>query len=70
MRLSILRVKQTIGISQIFGDAARHLSLREGEPVIAVHRLFLSSSAPEVAYIPLLGRRDKYKFSIELERIR
>ncbi|MBF0507012.1 MAG: GntR family transcriptional regulator [Nitrospirae bacterium] len=66
----IFKVRQTIGISQVYGDSARHLNLQEGEPVIAVHRLFISSDASELAYIRLLGRRDKYKFQIELERIR
>jgi GntR family transcriptional regulator len=66
----IFKVIQTIEISQAWGDSAKNLDLTEGVPVLAVHRLLLSSDNTPVAYTRLLGRSDRYKFQTEFERIR
>ncbi|MBF0558188.1 MAG: GntR family transcriptional regulator [Nitrospirae bacterium] len=66
----IFKVVQTIEVAKVSGDAARHLKINEDESVLAVHRLLLSSDATPVAYTLFQGRSDKYKFQIELERIR
>ncbi|MGD0281155.1 MAG: GntR family transcriptional regulator [Dissulfurispiraceae bacterium] len=66
----IFKVVQTIEISQASVDSARHLDINAGSPVLVVHRLLLSSDSTPVAYTRFLGRSDKYKFQIELERIR
>jgi DNA-binding GntR family transcriptional regulator len=66
----IFKVIQTIEIASASGDFARHLDVAEGVPLLAVHRLLLSSDDTPVAYTRLLGRSDRYKFQAEFERIR
>ncbi len=66
----IFKVEQTTEISHVSGESARNLNMREGEPVLVVHRLFLSSDTSEIAYTRFMGRSDTYKFQMELERIR
>ena len=66
----IFKVIQTIEIAVAPGDFARYLDVAEGVPLLAVHRLLLSSDDTPVAYTKLLGRSDRYKFQTEFERIR
>ena len=66
----IFKVIQTIEISRVKRDSAQNLDLKEGSPVLVVHRLFLSSDNTPVAYTRLQGRSDRYKFQTEFERIR
>ena len=66
----IFKVIQTVEIVSASGDFARHLDVAEGVPLLAVHRLLLSSDDTPVAYTRLLGRSDRYKFQAEFERIR
>ncbi|NTU42877.1 MAG: GntR family transcriptional regulator [Nitrospirales bacterium] len=66
----LLKVIQTIEIQYAQGDYARNLGVEEGSPVLAVHRLLLSSDDRPVAYTRLLGRSDRYKLQSEFERIR
>jgi GntR family transcriptional regulator len=66
----IFKVIQTVEIAHVWGTAARYLDVAEGVPVLAVHRLLLSSDNSPVAYTRLLGRSDRYKFQTEFERIR
>jgi DNA-binding GntR family transcriptional regulator len=66
----IFKVVQTIEIVKAGSGIAGHLDLEEGEQVLAVHRLLLSSDGSPVAYARLLGRADRYKFQAEFERIR
>ncbi len=66
----IFKVIQTIEILQAWGETARNLDLAEGVPVLAVHRLLLSSDNTPVGYTRFLGRSDRYKFQTEFERIR
>jgi DNA-binding GntR family transcriptional regulator len=66
----IFKVVQTIEVAQAWEDAARHLGIAEGVPVLVVHRLLLSSDGAPVAYTRFLGMSDKYKFQTDFERIR
>lgn len=66
----IFKVVQTVEISQVRGENARELDVRNGVPVLVVHRLLLSSDNTPVAYTRFLGRSDRYKFQTEFERIR
>jgi len=66
----IFRVVQTIEVLQIEGYPAEYLGLKEGIPVLAVHRLLFSSDNTPVGYTRFLGRSDRYKFQTEFERIR
>ncbi len=66
----IFKVIQTIEVSLARGESARNLDLAEGVPVVAVHRLLLSSDNTPVGYTRFLGRSDRYKFQTEFERIR
>jgi len=66
----IFRVVQTIEIMQAGGYPAQYLDLDEGVPVLAVHRLLLSSDNTPVGYTRFLGRSDRYKFQTDFERIR
>ena len=66
----IFRVVQTIEVQQVQGYPAQYLDLTEGVPVLAVHRLLLSSDNTPVGYTRFLGRSDRYKFQTYFERIR
>ena len=66
----IFKVIQTIEVMNIWGESARYLDLRDGLPVLAVHRLLLGSDNNPVGYTRFLGRSDRYKFQTEFERIR
>ena len=66
----IFRVVQTIEVQQVQGYPAHYLDLHEGVPVLAVHRLLLSSDNTPVGYTRFLGRSDRYKFQTDFERIR
>lgn len=66
----IFKVIQTVEISMATHESAIHLDLDEGVPVLAVHRLLLSSDNTPVGYTRFIGRSDRYKFQTEFERIR
>lgn len=66
----IFKVVQTVEVARASGDHAENLDVPDGTPVLAIHRLFLSSDGVPVAYTKLLGRSDRYKFQTEFERIR
>ncbi len=66
----IFKVIQTVEVLQAWGESAKNLDLKEGIPVLAVHRLLLSSDNTPVGYTRFLGRSDRYKFQTEFERIR
>lgn len=66
----VYKIVQTIEISRARGENAKYLDVRNGFPVLVVHRLFLSSDNSPVAYTRYLGRSDRYKFQTEFERIR
>jgi GntR family transcriptional regulator, frlABCD operon transcriptional regulator len=66
----IFKVVQTIEIFQRLGKSAKNLDLMEAVPLLAVHRLFISSDNTPVAYRRMRCRSDRYKFQTEFERIR
>ena len=66
----IFRAVQTMEVLPVEGYLARFLDLKEGIPVLAVHRLLFSSDSTPVGYTRFLGRSDRYKFQTEFERIR
>jgi DNA-binding GntR family transcriptional regulator len=66
----IFKVIQTVEVLQVWGEPATYLDLKEGLPVLAVHRLLFSSDNTPVGYTRFLGRSDRYKFQTEFERIR
>jgi GntR family transcriptional regulator len=65
----VFKVIQTIEVMAMPGGLAVHLDLEEGAPVLAVHRLLLSSDETPVGYTRFLGRTDRYKLQTEFERI-
>jgi GntR family transcriptional regulator len=66
----IFKVVQTVEIVLASEGQAMHLDVSSGVPVLAVHRLLISSDNSPVAYTRLLGRSDRYKFQTEFERLR
>lgn len=66
----IFKVVQTVEVSQVSAENAANLDAGEGDHVLVVHRLLLSSDNTPVAYTRFIGRSDKYKFQTEFERIR
>jgi len=66
----IMKVVQTIEISEARGDAASLLQIPEGAPALLLHRLLIGGNAGPIAYTRLLGMGKKYKIMTEFERIR
>ena len=66
----ICRVLQTIESTEIRGEAADILKVRDGSPAILLHRLLISSRGSPIAYTRLTGRGRTYKIQTEFERIR
>jgi GntR family transcriptional regulator len=66
----ILKVVQTIEVSEARGEAASLLKLPEGAPALLLHRLLIGSDATPIAYTRLLGIGKKYKIMTEFERIK
>ena len=68
--LKIFKMIQTVEILNVDAESAGYLDIGEGVPVLAVHRLLLSSDDTPVGYTRFLGRSDRYKFQTEFERIK
>jgi len=66
----VFKVVQNIEVSDITGEQAKLLSVREGTPVLQMHRLLISSDGTPVAYTRLSGSGRKYRLQTEFERIR
>ncbi|MBF0329759.1 MAG: GntR family transcriptional regulator [Nitrospirae bacterium] len=66
----IFKVVQTVEAQLGKGDYAESLGIRDGAPLLVVHRLLLSYDSSPVAYIRFTGRSDKYKLQTEFEKIR
>lgn len=66
----IFKMIQTIEIARATGDDAKYLDLDDGAPVLAFHRLFISSDNTPVAYAKIHGGSDRYKLQTEFERLR
>lgn len=66
----IFKVVQTIEVSEVKGEAAPLLRVREGTPALLLHRLLIGADARPVAYTRLIGIGKKYKIQTEFERIK
>jgi GntR family transcriptional regulator len=66
----ILKVVQTIEVTEARGETARLLKIAECAPALLLHRLLISSDASPIAYTRLLGIGKKYKIMTEFERIK
>ena len=66
----IFKVVQTIEVSEVRGDAATLLKVREGLPALLLHRLLIGFDASPIAYTRLLGIGRQYKIQTEFERLR
>lgn len=66
----ISKVVQTIEVSEVCGETASLLRVRDGAPSLLLHRLLIGSDASCIAYTRLLGIGTKYKIQTEFERIR
>ena len=66
----ISKVIQTIEVTEIHGDAAEILKVKEGSPALLIHRLIVGSHGGPVAYTRLIGSGRIYKIQTEFERIR
>ncbi len=66
----ILKVVQTIEVSEARGEAAELLTVAQGTPALLLHRLLIGADASPLAYTRLLGTGKKYKFMTEFERIK
>lgn len=65
----IFKVIQTIGITEIRGDAVTILKTDEGTPVRLFHRLLAAADGSPIAYTGLTRSGRKHKIQTELERI-
>ncbi len=66
----IFKVVQTIEVSEVRGEAALLLKVREGAPALLLHRLLIGSDLSPIAYTQILGSGRQYKIQTEFERIR
>ena len=66
----IFKIVQTIEVTEIKGDAAVILKVKEGSPGLLLHRLLIGSDGTPIAYTRLFGSGVKYKIQTEFERIR
>lgn len=65
----IFKVVQTIEVSEVEGNSASLLRVREGTPALLLHRLLIGSDSRPIAYTRLLGVGRQYKIQTEFERI-
>lgn len=68
--MKILKVVQTIEVSEARGETASLLRIPEGEPALLLHRLLIGPDSSPIAYTRLLGVGKKYKIMTEFERIK
>jgi len=66
----IAKVIQTIEVTEISGDAADILKVKDGSPSLLMHRLIIGSHGDPIAYTRLIGSGRTYKIQTEFERIR
>ena len=66
----IFKTIQTVEIVIASSEYIRYLDATEGSPLLALHRLFLSSDNTPVAYTRFTGKSDRFRFQTEFERIR
>ena len=66
----IAKVIQTIEVTEISGDAADILKVKNGSSSLLMHRLIIGSNGSPMAYTRLIGSGRTYKIQTEFERIR
>lgn len=66
----ISKVIQTIEVTEIEGDAANILKVKEGSPALLLHRLLIGSNGSPIAYSRLKGSGKTYKIQTEFEKMR
>lgn len=66
----IHKVVQTLEVTEIKGESAALLRMKEGSPVLLLHRLLIGSDRVPLAYTRLFGSGRKYKIQTEFEKIR
>jgi GntR family transcriptional regulator len=66
----IHKVVQTLEVTEINGDSAAILRIKEGSPVLLLHRLLIGSDRTPLAYTRLIGSGRKYKIQTEFEKIK
>jgi len=66
----IHKVVQTLEVTEIKGESAAILLMKEGSPVLLLHRLLIGSDRVPLAYTRLFGSGRKYKIQTEFEKIR
>jgi GntR family transcriptional regulator len=66
----IHKVVQTIEVTEIKGDSASILKIKEGTPVLLLHRLLIGHDRIPIAYTRLFGSGRKYKIQTEFEKIK
>jgi GntR family transcriptional regulator len=68
--MKIAKVIQTIEVTEISGDAADILKVKNGSSSLLMHRLIIGSNGSPIAYARLIGSGRTYKIQTEFERIR
>jgi GntR family transcriptional regulator len=66
----IMKVVQTIEVTEIDAERASILGSRTGEPGLQLHRLLIGADSRPIAYTRLLGKGNKYKVQTEFERLK
>jgi GntR family transcriptional regulator len=66
----IHKVVQTLEVTEVKGDRAALLRMKEGSPALLLHRLLIGSDRVPLAYTRLFGSGRKYKIQTEFEKIK
>lgn len=66
----ISKVIQTIEVTEIQGDSADILKVKDGSSALLMHRLLVGANGRPIAYTRLIGSGRTYKIETEFERIR
>ena len=66
----IHKVVQTLEVTEVKGDSAAMLGMKEGSPALLLHRLLIGSDKTPLAYTRLFGSGRKYKIQTEFEKIK
>ncbi len=66
----IHKVVQTLEVTELKGDSAAILRMKEGSPALLLHRLLIGSDRTPLAYTRLVGSGRKYKIQTEFEKIK
>lgn len=66
----IHKVVQTLEVTEVKGDRAALLRMKEGSPALLLHRLLIGPDRVPLAYTRLFGSGRKYKIQTEFEKIK